>query len=125
MKFNTPPGQELFWNYVYKYTYTSKYTKNFYIHCAGLHLSLTKLDYRPDPSLMSKSHCCTAPFTSVRNIRFSSRRLVSIILPEYLISTSLQNSVEYMISSHLPDLHRSTLCISGFLEQSVLIPVFL
>ena len=74
-----------FWTYVYKYTHKSKYTKNISIHCDGLHLFSSKLDYRPGPFSDIKESLLYSSF-HIWNIRFSSRRLVSIILPEYLIS---------------------------------------
>ena len=54
-----------FWSYVYKYTYTCKFTKNFYIHCATLaFLLLLGRDYQPGPFLLNYRYYCPAPLNS-------------------------------------------------------------
>ena len=123
-----------FWNYVYKYTQKVNIQKTLVFSAPactfppGLITDQVLFWYPRVIVVQLLSYlesyvffqaACINHFTGVLDF-YQKYHRSTWFLPEmsseYLISISLQNSVEYRISLHLPELHRSTLCIPDFLH---------
>ena len=114
-----------FWNCVYKYTYTCKFTKNFYIHCSKLAFLLLVHCY---PCLLTRSLSIIlslllySSFTFIIRIVFRHLlfHLDCILPPEYHDLTRFLVSTRFL-TGYLLEFYQIFLRLPDFLRDIYLI----